>query len=56
MRAILDFATFLRESEQWDATLEILGDEELMASIRRSKAAWAAGPREDFVDLDEVAR
>lgn len=45
----------LREREEWGATLEILGDEAVMAAIRRSKAAWAAGRWEEFIDLDEQA-
>lgn len=55
LRAVLDFASFLREREEWDATLEILGDEELMAAIRQSKAAWAGGRLEEFVDLTQLA-
>lgn len=56
LRAVLDFASFLRERDEWDATLEILGDEQVMAVILRSKAAWAAGKREDFISIDEIAR
>lgn len=54
LRAVLDFASFLREREEWGATLEILGDEEVMAAIQRSREAWAAGRTEEFVDLASV--
>ena len=56
LRAVLDFASFLRERDEWEATMEILGNEAVMAAIRRSKEAWAGGRAEEFVDLDQVPK
>lgn len=43
-----------RMRDEWQATPDILGDEQVMAAIRRSKEAWAAGSTDEFVDLDEI--
>ena len=52
IRALADFAAYLREREEWEATAEILGNEELAEDLRRSRKAWAEGRKEEFVSLD----
>ena len=42
-KAAVSFLEFLEEKECWEATKEILRDNELMSSIRRGKADVAAG-------------
>ena len=42
-KAAVSFLEFLEAKECWEATKEILRDNELMASIRRGKADIAAG-------------
>jgi hypothetical protein len=42
-KAAVSFLEFLEEKECWEATKEILKDNELMSSIRRGKADVAAG-------------
>jgi len=42
-KVAVSFLEFLEEKECWEATKEILGDKELMASIRRGKADIAEG-------------
>jgi len=54
IRALADFAAYLREREEWEATAEILGNEELAEDLRRSRKAWAEGRKEEFVPLDEL--
>lgn len=43
-----------KEREEWEATGEILGDEELAEQVKESRKAWAEGRREEFVALDEL--
>ena len=54
IKALADFAAYLREREEWEATAEILGNEEMAEDIRRSRKAWAEGRKEGFVPLDEL--
>ena len=54
IRALADLAAFLREREDWAATLDILGNRELVEAIRSSREAWSQGKRSAFVGLDEV--
>lgn len=54
VKALADFAAYLREREEWEATAEILGNEELAQQIRRSRKAWAEGRKEGFVALEEL--
>jgi hypothetical protein len=42
-KVAVSFLEFLEDKECWEATKEILGDKELMASIRRGKADIAKG-------------
>ena len=54
IKALADFAAYLREREEWEATAEILGDREMAQDISRSRKAWAEGRKEGFVTLDEL--
>ena len=54
IKALADFAAYLREREEWEATAEILGDKEMAQDIGRSRKAWAEGREEEFVSLDEL--
>ncbi len=54
IKALADFAAYLREREEWEATAEILGDMEMAQDIGRSRKAWAEGRKEEFVSLDEL--
>jgi hypothetical protein len=42
-KVAVSFLEFLEEKESWEATKEILGDKELMASIQRGKEDIAKG-------------
>jgi hypothetical protein len=42
-KVAVSFLEFLEEKESWEATKEILGDKELMASIQRGKVDIAKG-------------
>jgi hypothetical protein len=54
VRAVVDFAAYLREREAWEATVEILGDDELVQEVKESRKAWAEGRKEEFVSLEEL--
>ncbi|MCJ7620266.1 MAG: hypothetical protein MUP64_08630 [Anaerolineae bacterium] len=54
IKALADFAAYLREREDWEATAEILGNKEMAQDIGRSRKAWAEGRKEEFVSLDEL--
>ena len=51
VKAVADFAAYLKEREEWEATGEILGDEELAQQVKESRKAWAAGRKGEFVSL-----
>lgn len=53
IRALADFAAYLREREEWEATAEILANEELAEEVRRSRQEWAASA-EGFVPLADL--
>jgi len=42
------------EREEWEATAEILANEELAQQVKRSRKAWAEGRKEEFVCLEEL--
>jgi hypothetical protein len=50
-KAAVSFLEFLEEKECWEATKEILRDNELMSSIRRGKADVAAGRVKPWKDV-----
>lgn len=54
IKALADFAAYLREREEWEATAEILGNKEVAQQIRKSRKAWAEGRKEEFVSLGEL--
>ena len=54
VKAVADFAAYLREREEWEATAEILGNEELAQQVKKSRKAWADGRKEGFVSLEEL--
>lgn len=54
IKALADFASYLRQREEWESTAEILGNEEMAEEIRRSRQAWAEGRRDEFLSLDEL--
>ena len=51
VRVLADFASFLKEREEWVATLEVTSNEELAKTIRASREAWAQGKHSEFVSL-----
>ena len=54
VRALADLAAFMREREEWVATLEVLNNKELAKAIRNSREAWSQGKHSEFVSLDEL--
>lgn len=54
VRALADFAAYLREREEWEETGQILGDEETVRQIKRSREAWSKGKKKEFVSLDDL--
>jgi hypothetical protein len=54
IKALADFAGYLRQREEWESTAEILGNEELAEEIGRSRQVWSEGRREEFLSLDEL--
>jgi hypothetical protein len=51
---VADFAAYLKEREEWEATAEILGNEELGQQVKRSRKAWTEGRKGEFVSLEEM--
>jgi hypothetical protein len=54
IKAVTDFAAYLREREEWEETAEILGDKETVQQIKKSRKAWAEGKKKQFVSLDDL--
>ena len=54
VKAVADFAAYLKEREEWEATGEILGDEELAQQVKESRKAWAEDRKGEFVSLEEM--
>lgn len=54
VKVVADFAAFLREREEWLDTLQILGNQELVETIRSSREAWSQGKWSEFINLDEL--
>ena len=54
VKALVDFARYLKEREEWEATAEILGNVDVVRQVRESRKAWAEGQREKFITLDEL--
>jgi hypothetical protein len=54
VKAVADFAAYLKEREEWEATAEVLGNEELAQQIKESRKAWAEDRKGEFVSLEEL--
>jgi hypothetical protein len=54
VKAVADFAAYLKEREEWEATGEILGDKELAHQVKESRKAWAEDRKGEFVSLEEL--
>jgi len=54
VKAVADFAAYLREREEWEATAEIVGNEELAQQVKESWKAWAEDRKGEFVSLEEL--
>jgi hypothetical protein len=54
LKVLADFAAYLKEREEWEATAEILGNKRMAQQIRRSRKTWAEGNKKEFVSLNEL--
>jgi hypothetical protein len=54
VKAVADFAAYLKEREEWEATVEVLGNEELAQQVKESRKAWAEDKKGEFVSLEEL--
>ena len=54
LKVLADFAAYLKEREEWEATAEILGNKQMAQQIRRSRKTWAEGNKKEFVSLNEL--
>jgi len=54
VKAVADFAAYLREREEWEATMEVLGNGDLAQEVTESRKAWTDGRKREFVSLDEL--
>jgi hypothetical protein len=54
VKAVADFAAYLKEREEWEATGEVLGNEELAQQVKESRKAWAEDKKGEFVSLEEL--
>jgi hypothetical protein len=54
VKAVVDFAAYLKEREEWEATGEVLGNKELAQQVRESRKAWTKDRKEGFVSLEEL--
>ena len=56
VKLLADFAAFIKEREEWLATMEVLRNPELAQAIRDSRSAWSQGKRAQSVSLDSLKR
>lgn len=54
VKAVADFAAYLKEREEWEATAEVVGNEELAQQVKESRKAWAEDRKGEFVSLEEL--
>ena len=54
VKAVADFAAYLKEREEWEATGEVLGNKELAQQVRESRKAWTKYRKGEFVSLEEL--
>ncbi|CAD6490179.1 MAG: hypothetical protein KFBDDELM_00057 [Candidatus Argoarchaeum ethanivorans] len=56
LQSVLDFIGYLAEKEEWEATWEILSDENAMKNIKAADEAWKTKRKEEFISWDAVRR
>ena len=56
LKVVLDFIEYLEEKEEWEATLEVLKDNETMENIKAADDAWEARRIEEFMPWEKVKR
>lgn len=56
VRLLADFAAFLKEREEWVATLEVLENKELAEAVRKSREEWFQDKSSEFISLTELKR
>jgi hypothetical protein len=54
VKAVADFAAYLKEREEWEATAEILGNQKLAQQVKESRKAWTEGRKGGFISLEEL--
>jgi len=54
LKVVLDFIEYLEEKEEWEATLEVLKDEETIENIKAADDAWEARRMEEFMPWEKV--
>jgi hypothetical protein len=54
VKAVADFAAYLKEREAWEATGEILANRELAQQVKESRKAWAEDRKGEFISLQEL--
>ena len=54
LKVVLDFIEYHEEKEEWEATLEVLKDEETMKNIKAADDAWEARRMEEFMPWEKV--
>lgn len=52
VKVLADLAAFLKQREEWEATLEIMANEELSEAIEASREAWKHCKREEFIPFN----
>jgi len=56
VKAILDLMEYLEEKEEWEATLDLMKDKQLLADYRKAREDLAQGRLENFIPWEEVKR
>jgi hypothetical protein len=54
VKVIADVAAYLKEREEWEATAEVLGNEQLAEQVKESRKAWSEDRKGEFVSLEEL--
>lgn len=54
IKALADFAAYLKEREEWEETAQIIGDEETFKRIKLSRETWSKGKKNEFVSLEDL--
>jgi hypothetical protein len=54
VKVVADFAAYLKEREEWEATAEVLGNEQLAEQVKESRKAWSEDRKGEFVSLEEL--